>query len=194
MLWWIRLSKMWRVWVVSWGRFTYAIIIMWYIEIRIIQETDAEECATLRASSWNALPSSLVPDIIKKDQWYQRKLDSIKSILVEMTAWTKIVWKAINKYWKILWILTAHVDVPELGAIYVDPSVQSTWIWSALFNHLIQDFKERDFTSFFLRWLYENKQSRKFYEKMWCIRTDDIDVRERKWYSLKIVKYIYTLR
>ncbi len=162
-------------------------------EISRIEEWDFHDCARIRSDAWQNLPDNIVPQKIKETQSLKHKLIITKKIFEDMKQNKKVLLKCThNKV--ICWILDAQYDPPELGALYVTPTYQWLWVWSALFTYLVEDFRNRWFDSFFLRWIKNNTQSRDFYLKMWCKLIWEIDTRTKWWISLEITKYMYDLK
>lgn len=112
------------------------------------------------------------------DQEYLKSLDlkiwnkRMTKKLENKKSDSKILVYTINN--KVVWFIDGWVNrTPkqpydaEIYALYVDPSVQGKGIGSVLIHEMMESEVFKKASSFYLRTLRDQKQSRHFYEKMW---------------------------
>jgi len=94
--------------------------------------------------------------------------------------------------WKVVWFIhwwksRDWEEFPpyEIRWLYIDPNHQWKWIWTKLFQFIIDLYSIK---SFYLWTLKNNPQSEWFYQKMWWVKFGE-KTREFWWYPIQEVWY-----
>jgi GNAT superfamily N-acetyltransferase len=144
------------------------------IVIRAPSPGDVDPGALLTARAWETTYRGMIPDAVL-DEWIAGTTDGWRT-LVELTddaaerAWVaeghgSLLGFATTSPGKDEW-LPSPSGSGELRNLYLDPDVIGTGVGRLLYDHAIDDLRERGFDPLVVWAFRDNVRARRFYERM----------------------------
>jgi GNAT superfamily N-acetyltransferase len=144
------------------------------VVIRPPTERDAEAGAGLTGRAWEATYRGMIPDPVL-DEWIAGTPDGWRTLVGSEGDGSERAWVAERRGsllgfattspGKDQW-LPSPAGSGELRNLYLDPDAIGTGVGRLLYEHAIEDLRQRGFSSLVVWAFRENHRARAFYERM----------------------------